>query len=251
MDVAKDNEVEGIISTAALTGRGSGIFYPTAQFGVNAGGVLNVLETSRILDLGRVVFTSSAYIFWDKVELLEETEPINPKSLNTIYSVAKYSGEMLMHAYHNIYGMDTVTCRLHNAYGIAEINPKGIGSLLWKVMKGENVVESTGADNEGDYSYSRDIADGIHILYNTKKISDPRVYNLSDGKIRKLGDIADVINEMGPGNVELGPGKGGKYPGSSPLICDISRAEDLGYRPRPIEESLDEYAKWIKNELKK
>ena len=37
MDIAKENEIEGIIHTAGLTHRGSGIRYPTAQFSVNAG----------------------------------------------------------------------------------------------------------------------------------------------------------------------------------------------------------------------
>ena len=250
VDIAKENDVEGIIHTAALTTRGSGITYPTAQFSVNALGLLNVLETARILDVGRVIFTSSVSLYEgitkDREEPIKETEPIDPSKFTWIYSVAKYSGEIMMQAYRNIYGMDTVTCRLHNIYGIAEINPKAIGSFLRRVIKGEEVVEPLGADNVGDYSYSGDLAEGIYILFSTDGITDPRIYHLSDGRPRRLGDIVEIINTLGPGKVKLGPGKGGKYGVGSFVPLDISRAKELGYAPKPIEESLKEYAAWIK-----
>ena len=233
VDIAKENDVEGIIHTAALTTRGSGITYPTAQFSVNALGLLNVLETARILDVGRVIFTSSVSLYEgitkDREEPIKETEPIDPSKFTWIYSVAKYSGEIMMQAYRNIYGMDTVTCR-----------------LLRRVIKGEEVVEPLGADNVGDYSYSGDLAEGIYILFSTDGITDPRIYHLSDGRPRRLGDIVQIINTLGPGKVKLGPGKGGKYGVGSFVPLDISRAKELGYAPKPIEESLKEYAAWIK-----
>jgi nucleoside-diphosphate-sugar epimerase len=49
----------------------------------------------------------------------------------------------------------------------------------------------------------------------------------------------------------LGPGKGGRYRVSSNATCDINRAKELGYKPKPIEDSLEEYAAWIKNEIKR
>ena len=254
---SKENKVEGIIHTAALTGRGSGIDYPTAYFSVNAGGVLNVLETARILGMGRVVFTSSVSLFGSREEPVKDTDMPGPENFTSFYNVAKYSGEMLMHAYHNIYGMDTVTCRLHNIYGIGEIKPKAIGTWLWTVLKGEKIVEPTGADVEDDNSYAGDLANGMYLLYTSKGLTDPRVYNLSDGRIRRHGDIVEIVNGIGPGKVVLGPGEGGRWyqprwlKTGSPPFSDISRIRNLGFNPRPIEENLVDYAEWIRSEIKR
>ena len=254
IDVIKENSIQGIIHTAALTIRGSGVRFATAQFSVNAVGTLNVLEAARIMDLNRIIFTSSIALFSgippDRVEPIKETEPIDPSSFTMFYSVAKYAGESLVHAYHKLYEMDTVICRLHTVYGIAEINPRDIGSYLWSVLKGERLAYPSGAEIVSDFSYSKDLAEGIYVLYTSKKIKDPRIYHLSDGRTRRLGDIVNMINIMGPGEVKLGPGKEGSRI-TIPTPFDISRAKELGYKPRPIQESLEDYAAWIRKQLKK
>jgi nucleoside-diphosphate-sugar epimerase len=258
MDIVKQYKPEGIVHTAALTIRGSGITFPTGQFSVNAEGTLNVLEAARIMDIGRVIFTSSITVFSgispDRIEPLRETETIHPSGFTSFYSVAKYASEMLMDAYHRLCGMDTITCRLDSVYGIAEIKPRDIGAFLWAVLKGETITEPSGADVEGDYCYSKDVADGIHILYTSERITDPRIYHLSNGRKDRLGDIVEIINALGPGKVHLGPGKEGKYslakygPISTPF--DISRLNELGFKPRPTKEALNDYAAWIRTEMK-
>lgn len=258
MEIVKQYNPEGVIHTAALTVRGSGITFPTGQFSVNAEGTLNILEVARIMDVGRVIFTSSISVFSgispSRVEPLRETEHIDPLGFTSFYSVAKYASEMLMSAYHRLCGMDTITCRLDSVYGIAEIKPRDIGAFLWAVLKGERIVEPSGADVEGDYCYSKDVADGIYLLYNSKRITDPRIYHISNGRKDRLGDIVEIINTMGPGKVHLGPGTEGKYslvkygPISAPL--DISRLKELGFKPRPTKQALDDYAAWIRTEMK-
>jgi nucleoside-diphosphate-sugar epimerase len=258
MDIVKQHKPEGIVHTAALTVRGSGITFPTGQFSVNAEGTLNVLEAARIMGVSRVIFTSSISVFSGispgRVEPLRETEHIDPFGFASFYSVAKYTSEMLMGAYHRLCEMDTITCRLDSVYGIGEIKPRDIGAFLWAVLKGEKIVEASGADVEGDYCYSKDVADGIYILYTSKKITDPRIYHLSNGRKDRLGDIVETINAMGAGKVHLGPGKEGKYslakygPISAPF--DISRLKELGFKPRSTKQALDDYAAWIRSEIK-
>jgi nucleoside-diphosphate-sugar epimerase len=258
MDIVKQYKPEGIVHTAGLTIRGSGITFPTGQFSVNAEGTLNVLEAARIMDVGRVIFTSSITMFSgispDRIEPLRETETVHPSGFTSFYSVAKYASETLMDAYHRLCGMDTITCRLDSVYGIAEIKPRDIGAFLWAVLGGETIVEPSGGDVEGDYCYSKDVADGIYLLYKSKRITDPRIYHLSNGRKDRLGDIVEIINTMGPGKVHLGPGKEGKYslakygPISAPF--DISRMKELGFKPRSTKAALDDYAAWIRAEIK-
>ena len=67
-------------------------------------------------------------------------------------------------------------------------------------------------------------------------------------------EIVEIINAMGPGKVHLGPGKEGKYslakygPISAPF--DTSRLNELGFKPRPTKEALNDYAAWIRTEMK-
>jgi nucleoside-diphosphate-sugar epimerase len=259
IDAIKTNCVEGIVHTAALTSRGSGVTHPTAQFSVNAEGTLTVLEAARIMDLRRIIFTSSISVFGNvppnRTEPLKETERIDPSKLTSFYAAAKYTSELLMDLYHRLYGMETVTCRLDTVYGIGEINPRDIGAFLWAVLSGERIVEKSGADVEADYTYSKDVARGISLLYQIHEITDPRIYHLSNGRKYRLGDVVEIVNSMGTGKVELGPGKEGKYSTSKydppPVSFDISRAKSLGYMPRPIKQSLEDYAIWVKTEIRK
>jgi nucleoside-diphosphate-sugar epimerase len=254
IDVMRKNSIEGIVHTAALTLRSSPLTYPKAIFSVNTIGTFNILEAVRILDLEKVIYTSSGAIFGDlsptRIKPIKEEEPVSLTSRKSLYDVSKYSSELILSAYNRIYNIDSVTCRIQWVYGIGEKNPRDIGKYLYTVLKGDFLTEESGGDITADYSYNMDVAEGIRLIYTTRK-NISRIYNLSSGQIWKLGKVVDMINKMGPGKIEIGPGVGGRFSYLKDSIrsapFDIAKAKKLGYNPRSMKEALKDYSDWIKN----
>jgi len=122
------------------------------------------------------------------------------------------------------------------------------------VLRGETIVEPSGADAEGDYCYDKDVADGICLPYRSERITDPRIYHLSNGRKDRLGDIVEIMNTMEPGKVHLSHGKEGKYSlakyGSISAPFDVSKLKELGFKSRSTKAALDDYAAWIRTKMK-
>lgn len=261
MEVVKQNDVEGIVHTVAITHRSAaGRLYPTAQLGVNAGGTFNILEVARVMDIDRVIYTSSGSVLGrissEESTPIKETHPVNLNSPTSLYPVSKYIGELLMSSYHNIYGLETASCRLSWVRGVAECNPMDIGFFLQAVLKGKKIHEPSGSAIMADYSFNRDVANGIYLLYACKNLNTPppnRLYNLTSGHVRQLSEIVDIINQIGPGEVQLGPGLSGKWLKFKDSIrkipFDINRIQKLGYEPRPWKQVIEEWATWLKTHI--
>ena len=107
------------------------------------------------------------------------------------------------------------------------------------VMKGD-VVLARGADTPIDYTYVKDIADGLILAYEAKK-PNYLTYHMSFGELRDVGQIAKVLQGIFPDRkIEIGPGiwedytTEARYQGKTFKMAvrqalDISRArEDLG-----------------------
>jgi len=130
---------------------------------------------------------------------------------------------------------------------------------LSKASKGGGIMISIRPERIVSFDTTKDSAlkAAARTLFSRKHFTRnnrPRIYHISNGRKDRLGDIVEIINTMGPGKVHLGHGTEGKYslakygPISAPL--DISRLKELGFKPRPTKEALDDYAAWIRTEMK-
>ena len=111
--------VEGIIHTAAdMSPRDAGVESPIWTFKANVEGTANVLETARLADLKRVVYTSTCgvYGYLDRIDEHSQTEDEAPNPRGP-YAITKYMGELMCRNYFESYGIDVVILRLPIMYG--------------------------------------------------------------------------------------------------------------------------------------
>ena len=88
---------------------------PTAAYTANADGTHHVLEVARMLDLERVVFTSTMATFGR-----EAGDPVTddaPQWPTTIYGATKVFGERLVEYHHLRYGLDARALRFPSVVG--------------------------------------------------------------------------------------------------------------------------------------
>ena len=89
--------------------------YPRTAFHVNIEGTFNVLEACVKNNIKRLVYSSSASVYGDAVEVpMTEEHPFNNRNF---YGATKIAGEAMCRAFHDRYGLEYVGLRYMNVYG--------------------------------------------------------------------------------------------------------------------------------------
>jgi nucleoside-diphosphate-sugar epimerase len=260
---AKEHGVDRIIHTAALLTRGSRERAYTA-IKVNILGTANVLETARLLGLRRVVFTSSATVYYGTYtapspDPQEEDFPLRAVSQKPkgIYPTTKLACEHLGLNYSQLYGMEFVVVRFAGVFGPWK-GPVagGPGTILKELVErpfGEKrvVVEPdlTWLGPE-EFLYMKDAAAST-VLAAFAPQPTTQVYNVSMGRTYEFGEVLEILQDIYPEVEfqveEIGQGAVGQYPDIPKRPLDLSRAkEELGYQPQyDMARSLREYRDWL------
>lgn len=118
LGVVKSQGITHVVHLAALLVFDSKQF-PSRAIRVNCVGTNNVLEAARLLDIRRIVFTSSVAVygakkFFPSSVVSEEDYPHCPPDP---YSITKLTNELMGEYYRQAYGMDVLCLRLTGAWG--------------------------------------------------------------------------------------------------------------------------------------
>jgi len=110
-----------IFHLAALVSVPESVDNPLACHEINVDGTFNLLESARINNVERFVFSSSAAVYGPGTDICTEQMPCKPTSP---YGTTKLIGELLCKQYAHNYGLKTVCLRYFNVFG-AHQNPAG------------------------------------------------------------------------------------------------------------------------------
>ena len=231
LQTVEENEVDHIIHLAALRNEVLYKKMPTELLRVNIGGLTNILELARIGKIRRVIFASSAAVYGkmdDPDRRITEDAPMDPKG---IYANSKAMCESLCRAYRNVYGVNVLVLRPSRVYGrLANLatlefgNP--ISSFVGRLMQGESIAETSGADFGGDFTYVPDLAYGCYRAL-AAPLPQSWIFNISNGVFYRLSDVAAALRELFPDAcISIGPGLD-PYTTQSPMRgpLDISRSQ--------------------------
>ena len=89
--------------------------FPRTAFHVNIEGTFNVLEACVRNKIKRLVYSSSASVYGDAVEVPMTEE--HPFMNRNFYGASKIAGEAMCRAFHDRYGLSYVGLRYMNVYG--------------------------------------------------------------------------------------------------------------------------------------
>jgi UDP-glucose 4-epimerase len=229
-----------VLHQAALPSVPRSIQDPLTSNATNVIGTLNVLLAARDADVGRLVYASSSSVYGANPEMPKREEqptlPISP------YAVAKAAGESYCRAFHEVFGLETVSLRFFNVFGpgqdplsqYAAVIPRFITSML----EGRPPVIFGDGEQSRDFTYVDNVLDGVGLALGTPG-NGGSTFNLATGHgvtlnelFRLLADnigsdLAPVYEEGRPGEVRHSQ-------------ADVSRArEALSFEPAiSIEEGL-------------
>jgi UDP-glucose 4-epimerase len=119
--VMKDYRVERVIHMSALLSRALEA-NPFLGYRVNVDGALNVFEACRLVDIKRVVYTSTKAVYAEPrgAHAHPTYEPIDeeyPKAPWGVYGATKLFVENMGLIYNRLYGLDFVALRFATIYG--------------------------------------------------------------------------------------------------------------------------------------
>jgi UDP-glucose 4-epimerase len=129
---------------------------PRQALDVNVGGTFNVVEAAHEAGVRKVVYSSSASVYGDAVELpMTEEHPFNNR---TMYGATKIAGEQFFRAFNEQHGLDWVALRYMNVYGPRMDYRGAYVSVIMKVLDRLDAGEPPVIFGDGSQAY-----DFVHV----------------------------------------------------------------------------------------
>src|SRR5512142_1896208 len=156
-------DVDCVYHLAARVSVPESVIYPREYNAVNVNGTVSLMEAMRDVGVRRVVFISSGAVYGDRGEQpLVEDATLNPRSP---YAVSKLSAEYYIRTIGQLWGIETVTLRVFNAYGPGQHLPPVHAPVIPYFLRqacynGTLVLHSEGLQTR-DYVYLEDAMDAM------------------------------------------------------------------------------------------
>lgn len=245
-----DHHFDAVIHLAAQTMVPFSVDHPVEDCRINLEGVLHVLEACRTHGTGHILFSSSAAVYGDNLNIpLKETERLVPMSP---YGITKMTTEHYLRVYHELYGIDATVFRFANVYGErqGEKGEGGVVSIFCKLLSQRQGITVFGDGNQTrDFVYAGDIAQAI---IRALPLKGYHTMNVSTGQETSINDLIRSFEKAVGYTVPV------QY--TAPRTGDILRSvlsnealkRDLGFVPEmDLEEGIRRTYDWYRSQWTK
>jgi len=213
----------------------------------NTIGTWNVLEAMRINNVKGIAFASSSAIYGEPKEF-PTPEKYSPIIQTSMYGASKLSGEALIQAFCEGFGMNSWIFRFVSLIG-ERYTHGAIFDFVKKLQKNPKELEILG-DGEQKKSYLH-VKDCVEAMLLAIEKADERVniFNLGHTNYMNVKDMANiVITEMKLENVSFkftGGERG--WIGDAPFVqLDVKKIKSLGWVPSiPIKEGIQKTVSFL------
>ena len=187
-------DVECVYHLAARVSVPESLLYPREYNAVNVGGTVSIMEAMRDAGVKRVVLTSSGAVYGEQSrQPLSEAMIPHPDSP---YAVSKLAAEYYVRTIGTLWGIETVSLRVFNAYGPNQPMPASHPPVVPRFLKsalthGSLVIHGDGSQTR-DYVYVADVVNAL-VTAATAGAVDQLVINVGSGT---EVSVQDLIREV-------------------------------------------------------
>lgn len=197
-----------VLHCAAIAGIDTVCRQPTVTMRVNMLGTANALEAARRLpDLERFVDFSTSEVFGTSAFRSAETDSTSIGAVGEArwtYAVSKLAGEFLTKAYHQEFGMPTVTVRPFNVYGPGQVGEGAMKVFLLQALEDADITIHNQGNQIRAWCYVDDFIDGLLLTMShpnavgeSFNIGNARavitVYGLAQAVVRVLRSSSKIV----------------------------------------------------------
>jgi UDP-glucose 4-epimerase len=212
---------------------------------------INVLEASRNNGVGRVLLSSTEWIYGsmegdEDTQITEKT--IYAQNPDHLYTSSKIAAEMFCKNYKTLYDVNYTIMRYGIPFGerarAATVTP----IFIDKILKGDEItIHGTGSQTR-QFIYVRDLAEGnVSCL---KPEGENEKFNINGREVIKVIDIVTTLEEIlgKKAKVKFIEDRKGNYKGR--FISSEKAERLLGWKPKySYREAMEKYVKTVLAEL--
>jgi len=170
--------------------------YPRTAFEVNIAGTFNVLEACVKNKVQRLVYSSSASVYGDALEIpMTETHPFNNKNF---YGATKIAGEAMCRSFYDRYNLQYVGLRYMNVYGPHQDQTAAYTGVIPIMLNkiDENQTPEINGDGSQAYDFitAKDAA-RCNVLA-MKSDSTDEFYNVGTGVQTSIKELCEMILDL-------------------------------------------------------
>lgn len=167
--------------------------YPRTAFDVNIQGTFNVLEACVNNNVKRLVYSSSASVYGDAVEVpMTEDHPFNNRNF---YGATKIACEAMCRAFYDRYNLDYVGLRYMNVYGPHQDQTAAYTGVVPIMLNKIDANEAPTINGDGtqayDFIYVEDVAKSNVLAL--KASATDEFYNVGSGIQTSIKELCELI----------------------------------------------------------
>ena len=247
--IFSENKIDNIMHLAAMAGVRPSIENPILYQEVNCLGSQNILEAMKKYNVKNIVFASSSSVYGNtKTVPFKETDIVDYAI--SPYAATKKANEVMTHVYHKLYGFNVIMLRFFTVYGERQRPDLAINKFTRLIMEEKPIPVFGDGTTSRDYTYVKDIIDGItkSLSYVETHENVYEILNLGESEPITLSKMIATIEEavgkkaiidrkpMQPGDVDR-------------TYADITKAKQLiGYTPKTsFKEGIQNFVNWYKD----
>lgn len=224
--------------------------YPRSAFDVNIRGTFNVIEAAIKQGVNRVVYSSSASVYGDAVELpMEEDHPYNNE---TFYGATKIAGEHMFKSLGHRYGLSWAGLRYMNVYGPRQDYKGAYIAVMMKILdridQGLPPVVYGDGSQQYDFIYVGDIA-RANVLAMQAGVTGKN-YNVGRGIGTSIRELTELLLRLTGSDLPIEYLPAGQTFVTNRIGSIRAAERDLGFHWQvDLEEGMRRLIEWRRNDL--
>ena len=219
--------------------------FPRAAFETNIRGTYNVLESCMNNKIERLVYSSSASVYGDAVEIpMTEDHPFNNR---TFYGATKIAGEAMARAFYARYGLSYTGLRYMNVYGPRQDYKGTYIAVIMKILdnldQGISPVVYGDGTQSYDFIYVGDTAKAN--ICALKSDATDSFYNVGMGIKTSIKELTEMLLKIYDSNLEIKYLPQGQTFVTNRIGSTEKAEKEIGFRATiQLKEGLQKLIEW-------
>jgi UDP-glucose 4-epimerase len=219
--------------------------FPRAAFDTNVRGTFNVIETAIRQKVKRVVYSSSASVYGDALQLpMTEEHPYNNF---TFYGATKIAGEHMFKSLGHRYGLDWVGLRYMNVYGPRQDYKGAYIAVMMKILDRLDAGQSPVVYGDGSQQYDfisvSDVARAN--LCAMQAEASGKCYNIGRGIGTSIKELTELILRLTASKSAIEYKPAGQTFVTQRIGSTQAAEKDLGFKWQVgLEEGMRQLIQW-------
>ncbi len=240
---------EIIIHLAAVSHANKSNKDPFSTFDHSLRTLENSLDHSKnkLFNVKQFIFLSSSMVYGNfKKKIVNEKDICKPLG---IYAALKLSGENIIKAYNQVFGLPYTIIRPSALYGERCISRRVGQIFIENIINNKEILIQGDGLEKLDFTYIDDLVNGIICAINSKRALN-QTFNLTYGNAQPIYKLINILRKNFS-NIKVKHIKRDKLMPKRGTLSTSKAKKLINYKPKwPIHKGYNKYINWYKTQFK-